>query len=149
MLCWGLSYNMKVNKIEVILSVPSVEDTVAWYERVLGWKGHFDVFGEDGKCDYGSIFGGENCYFNLQRTHGIPYPEDHPDVTFYIHVDDVDAAYRRVTDNGWRTDHPPENQFWGGRIFTIRDTNGFNLMFLQMVENPSLEEIRRRLKNRG
>jgi uncharacterized glyoxalase superfamily protein PhnB len=136
---------MKVSEIEATLSVASIEDTVSWYERVLGWKGHFDVSGEDGKCNYGSIFAGENCYFNLQRTHDIPYPEDHPNVTFYIHVDDVDAAYRKVTGSGWKTDHTPENQFWGGRIFTIHDINGFNLMFVQMVENPSLEEIRKRL----
>jgi len=132
--------------VEVMLSVPSIEDTVAWYERVLGWKGAYDTFDEDGKCSFGSVSGAKDCYFNLVRytEKDTPYPKDHPDVTFYINVDDVDAAYRKVVASGWKVDHPPEDQLWGGRIFTIRDLNGFYLMFLQMVEQPSLEEIRRR-----
>lgn len=137
---------MKVTRIEVALSVPSIEDTVAWYERVLGWKGYFDVFDEDGKCTYGSIFGGESCCFNLERTREAPYPEDHPNVTFYINAEDVDTIYNRIIEKRWKADHPPEDQIWGGRIFTIHDINGFHLMFLQMVENLTLEEIRERLK---
>jgi len=37
------------------LNVPSIEDTVAWYERVLGWRGHSDVFDERGHCTFGSV----------------------------------------------------------------------------------------------
>lgn len=129
-----------------MLSVPSIEDTAAWYERVLGWKAAYDTFGQDGRCNFGSVLGAEDCYFNLVRyvERDTPYPKDHPDVTFHINVDDVDAAYKKMVSSGWKADHPPENQTWGGRIFTIRDLNGFYLMFLQMVEHPSLEEIRRR-----
>jgi len=136
--------------VEVMLSVPSIEDTAAWYERVLGWKGACDTFDEDGKCSFGSVSGAKDCYFNLVRytTKDIPYPKDHPDVTFYINVDDVDVAYGKVVASGWKVDHPPENQLWGGRIFTIRDLNGFYHMFLQMVEQPSLEEIRRRSRGK-
>jgi catechol 2,3-dioxygenase-like lactoylglutathione lyase family enzyme len=31
--------------------VPSVEDTAAWYERILGRKGHFDTFNEAGQLN--------------------------------------------------------------------------------------------------
>ena len=37
--------------VEMILAVPSVEDSVEWYERVLGWEGGFDVFDADGNRD--------------------------------------------------------------------------------------------------
>ena len=132
--------------VEVVLTVPSIEDTAAWYERILGWKAACDTFDEDGKCSFGSVSGAKDCYFNLARytPRETPYAKDHPNVTFYINVDDVDATYRRVTANGWKVDHPPETQFWGGRTFTIRDLNGFYILFLQMIEHPSLEEIRRR-----
>ena len=33
--------------VEVMLSVPSIEDTAAWYERVLDWEGAYDTFDED------------------------------------------------------------------------------------------------------
>ena len=32
-----------VDRIEVTLTVPSIERTAAWYERVLGWVSHYDA----------------------------------------------------------------------------------------------------------
>ncbi len=43
-----------IQKIEVILTVPSIEETTAWYER-LGWRGHMDTFDKDGYCLFGSV----------------------------------------------------------------------------------------------
>jgi len=131
-------------KLEVMLSVPSIEETAAWYKRVLGWEGHYDTFGRDGNCNFGSVTGDEECYFNLIRYDqgAPPYPKDHPNTTFYVIVDDVDAVYRRVVESGWDIGYPPETQIWGGRTFAINDINGFSLMFIQFVERPSLEEIR-------
>jgi len=133
-------------KLEVMLSVPSIEETAAWYKRVLGWEGHYDIFGGDGKCDFGSVKGDEECYFNLIRYDqgDAPYPMNHPNTTFHIIVDDVDVLYRRIAESGWNVSRPPENQIWGGRTFSIDDLNGFSLVFIQYVERPSLEEIRRR-----
>ncbi len=44
-----------INQIVLTLHVPSIEDTTAWYERILGWKGHFDTFNEAGQCLFGSV----------------------------------------------------------------------------------------------
>jgi catechol 2,3-dioxygenase-like lactoylglutathione lyase family enzyme len=44
-----------VDQIILTLHVPSIEDTAAWYERILGWKGHFDTFDEAGQCLFGSV----------------------------------------------------------------------------------------------
>ena len=84
------------------MSVPSIEKTIEWYERVMGWKGHFDVFDEDGKCSYGSVSGGKNHFFNLSRVRfGEATKNPAPFVTFYVHVKDVDAAYKKVVDSRW------------------------------------------------
>ena len=45
---------------------------------------------------------------------------------------------------GGEPDSAPEDQLWGGRTFSLRDLNGFNLTFVQQVESVPLEEIRRR-----
>ena len=45
----------RVLKIEVILTVPSIEGTAAWYEGVLGWTGHYDAYDERGRCTFGSV----------------------------------------------------------------------------------------------
>ena len=147
----------KVEKIEIILTVPSIEETATWYERVLGWTGHYDTFDTEGRCTFGSVMHGDMdavmreeepfTGINLSRFQGEPssYNAEVTHFTALIHVDDVDAVYDRVIDSGITTPgSAPENQPWGGRTFGLRDLNGFTLNFVQMVEQVTLEEIRRR-----
>ncbi len=48
-----------VDKVEVILTVPSIEETHTWYERVLGWHGYCDVHDAEGRCGFGCVMCGE------------------------------------------------------------------------------------------
>ncbi len=148
-----------VEKIETILTVPSIEETAAWYECVLGWNGHLDTFDAQGHCQFGSVFQGEMAGageetkpvagFNLSRFGGdaASYSNGRTHFTAFILVDDADAVYARVVEGGMIPDTAPENQPWGGRTFTMRDLNGFALTFYQMVEQVSLEEIRQRYES--
>ncbi len=143
-----------VQALEVTLVVPSIEETTAWYERVLGWTGHLDTFDAQGRCLFGSVshrdvekkLHGEEQFkgLNLNRAAEDVQAAGNPHFRVMVHVDDVDRVYAQVIKNGGAPDAAPEHQFWGGRTFTLRDLNGFNLMFVQMVEQVSLEEARRR-----
>lgn len=147
-----------VNKVEINLTVPSIEETIEWYERVLGWSGHCDVYDANGRCTFGSVIRGEMVEdpsgrtpamgFNLARYGGDPdaYRREHPDWTAFIQVDDVDAAYAQVRSSGAGSSGPPADQPWGGRLFTLVDLNGFRLTVYQIVEEVSLDEIRARVE---
>ena len=149
-----------VNKIEVTLNVPSIEDTVAWYHRVLGWVGHHDVFDAEGHCQFGSVMCGDSERvlhgeeefrgFNLSRDTEGEGAGRHDRAGFMamITVDNVDAVYEQVMVSGAASDGAPENQVWGGRTFMLRDLNGCQLMFVQQVETVTLEEVRRRIRER-
>jgi uncharacterized glyoxalase superfamily protein PhnB len=137
-----------VMKIEVILAVPSIEKTAAWYERVLGWTYHYDVFDAEGHCTFGSVSCGDGEFrgFNLSRVSGEreSYNNDAANFTAFIAVDDVDAVYAQVMEGGEVPDSEPEDQLWGGRVFSMRDLNGFRLTFYQLMEEVTVEEVRRR-----
>jgi hypothetical protein len=60
-----------------------------------------------------------------------------------IKVDDVDLFYKRIVESKWKVS-PPRNQHWGGRTISLRDNNGFHLIIYQIIEQPTLEEIRDR-----
>ncbi len=135
-----------VNKIEINLTVPSIEETIAWYERVLGWEGHCDMLDAEGRCGFGSVIYGEMLSdpegndppmrgFNLVRYNGdqINYNREHSDFTAFIKVDDVDVAYQRVRSSGVENDGPPRDQPWGGRLFSLVDLNGFHLTLYHIV----------------
>ena len=49
--------------------------------------------------------------------------EIHP-ATFWIFVDDVDAAHADLAARGAEIVSPPENTAWGLRQFTVSDLNG-------------------------
>lgn len=133
-----------VDKVEVILTVPSIEETQAWYERVLGWQGYCDVHDEEGRCGFGCVMRGELesvadgrplTGFNLGRFQGdSPYRRDPGHCTLFVKVDDVDEAYARVLESGAAIDAPLQAQPWGGRTFSLYDLNGFHLTLYQLDE---------------
>lgn len=133
-----------VDKVEVILTVPSIEETQAWYERVLGWQGYCDVHDEEGRCGFGCVMRGalESVAdgqpltgFNLGRFQGdSPYRRDPGHCTLFVKVDDVDEAYARVLESGAAIDAPLQAQPWGGRTFSLYDLNGFHLTLYQLDE---------------
>jgi predicted enzyme related to lactoylglutathione lyase len=145
-----------VNKVEINLTVPSIEETIAWYERVLEWSGQCDAYDAQGRCAFGGIVRGEVVLdpsgkepamgFNLGRYGGDPeaYSGEQAHFSAFIKVDDVEAVYAHVAASGTATDGPPQDQPWGGRVFSMRDLNGFHLIFYQMVGGVSLDQTRRR-----
>jgi uncharacterized glyoxalase superfamily protein PhnB len=137
-----------VDKVEVILTVPSIEGTQAWYERVLGWRGYCDVHDAEGRCvfgcvmraELGSVAGGEPLRrVNLSRFQGDPasYRLGPGHCTLFVKVDDVDAVYARVVESGVAIESPLEAQPWGGRTFSLYDLNGFHLTLYQLDEEPT------------
>ncbi len=84
--------------------------------------------------------------FNLVRIAGktVSCSNDDSNFTAFIEVDDVDAVHAQVMENGAKAESEPNNQLWGGRVFTMYDLNGFKLTFWQLVEKVSLEEVRQR-----
>lgn len=148
----------EVKRIETILTVPSIEHPVAWYKRVLGWDGGYDVFDAQGRCIFGGVtFGaaervlwGEQPFqgFNLSRAleGDAAYDNKPPHFTALIYVDDIEAVYTKVAENGLTPDSLPQPQFWGAVTFSMLDLNGFRLTFAQEVEAVTLEEMRRRFQ---
>ena len=133
-----------VDKVEVILTVPSIEETQAWYERVLGWTGHCDIQDEAGRCGFGCVMRGELesvaggkplAGFNLGRYQGdAPYGRDVGHCTLFVKVDEVEEVYAHVVESGVTVDAPLEVQPWGGRTFSLYDLNGFHLTLYQLDE---------------
>jgi uncharacterized glyoxalase superfamily protein PhnB len=137
-----------INQIVLTLHVTSVEETAAWYERVLGWKSHFDTFDEAGRCLFGSVMLQECPFagFNLARSAERQDLEANSHCSSWIYVEDVDAVYGRVVEQRWPVETMPEDQFWGERLFKLRDLNGNHLVVTQQIEELELAEIRERHK---
>lgn len=137
-----------VDRIEVTLTVPSVEETAAWYERVLGWVAHYDAFDDEGRCIFGSVSrdpsgGGAAGAFtglNLARAAAQDAQmtgQTQAGISVWIFVDNVDEVHTRVVESGVTPGSSPANTSWGGRVFGVRDSNGLKLTFVEMVGPPT------------
>ena len=138
-------------RVEIIIEVPSVEETVEWYQRVLGWRGGFDVFDRDNNCLFGGVYTftpssekpEAKIGFDLARSEKTF--RNSPNWQALIYVDDVEQVLRRVLDSGWQVETGIEAQPWGARTFNMLDLNGIRLRFAQMTEHLNMEEIQKRI----
>jgi predicted enzyme related to lactoylglutathione lyase len=141
-------------RIEIIVSVASVEETVEWYERVLGWKGSFDVYDKDDNCLFGEVITGSSnsedsqssVGFNLARSSEAESRKECNWLAL-VYVEDIETLYHKVVENSGNMVSGLEDQPWGARIFKMVDLNGVRLTFAQMMESPSIEEIQRRINS--
>jgi catechol 2,3-dioxygenase-like lactoylglutathione lyase family enzyme len=78
-------------QVVLTLHVPSVEEAAAWYQRVLGWMGHFDTFDEAGQCLFGSVMLQENPFvgLNLARSGQAKATDQCDHVSIWIYVSSV------------------------------------------------------------
>lgn len=99
----------------VTLAVADMAASVAFYEA-LGFR---RLYGGPEAAFTSFAVGGS--YLNLQAGRTGPVEGWG---RFIVHVDDVDAAHRRVTDAGYVPEFPPTDAPWGERYFHIRDPDG-------------------------
>jgi PhnB protein len=64
-------------------------------------------------------------------------------VSFYIYVEDVDAAWKRATEAGAKAIMPVADMFWGDRTGWLEDPFGHRWAVSQHVADLSPEEIQR------
>lgn len=118
---------MEIIQIDITLHVRSVEETMAWYTDVLGWKSGCDLRNDAGECLYGDVYVSHDPLvgFNLLKSDA---PRDlaafHPS----IKVSDLNTLHQRLAGKSVRILQPPQKQHWGTNMRVV-DINGFELEF--------------------
>ncbi len=108
----------------LVIAVPDLARSIAWYRDVLGFRIH-DVeapgwaFLSHGRCH---VMAGECPEATPARDLG-----DHSYVA-YLDVDDIDAFYARVVTAGADLLKPLRDEPWGMREFGVRTIDGHRIM---------------------
>lgn len=63
-------------------------------------------------------------------------------VSFYLYVENVDAAFRRAVEAGATVQMEVQEMFWGDRAGALRDPFGYNWMLATHTRDLTPEEIR-------
>jgi len=64
---------------------------------------------------------------------------------FYLYVNDVDSMYKRAVGAGASSETPPTDQFWGDRMGTVKDSFGNTWSLATHKEDPTPEEMAKRM----
>jgi PhnB protein len=63
-------------------------------------------------------------------------------VSFYVYVDDVDAAWKRAVDAGAKPVMPLSDMFWGDRTGALEDPSGHRWSLAQHMKDLTPEQIK-------
>ena len=131
-----------VKKGVPMINVPDIARALEWYASI-GFKEIARYADDDGVVNFGMLsFGKAELMLNM---HGKPGPHD---VSLWFYTDRVDNLYQVLKSRQLEAAHaaitgetaPHEgiefvediyDPFYGGRQFSIRDPNGYHLIFLQ------------------
>ena len=117
---------MPVESISAItLAVTDMARSVVFYRDYVGLE---------------MLYGGENTRFTSFRLGAsfvnLIFSEQQPQWwgRLILHVDDVDAHFRRLTGFGLQPTTEPADAPWGERYFHINDPDGHELSFAKFLE---------------
>jgi uncharacterized protein YndB with AHSA1/START domain/uncharacterized glyoxalase superfamily protein PhnB len=119
---------------------------IAFYKEALGAEERFVMPGPDGvgvmhaeiKIGTSLIMLGEEC---PQEPCKSAESLGASPVSFYLYVEDVDAAYAKAVAAGALPCMSVQEMFWGDRIGTVKDPFGYSWTLATHVKDPTMEEI--------
>lgn len=113
----------------LFLEVNSLEESLAFYERVLGME--VESVNMKSEPPMARLRGGalritlaQNLETMLRRGRGVH---------FFVGVEDVDQFYEDLTARGAEV-QPPLDEGWGGRFVTMEDPDKYRYFFVEWLD---------------
>lgn len=121
--------NTQIQKHRYVLAVPDLQKSGKFYEKVMGFRVY--PIG-----DPGWLFAEKDqCLIMLGESKNALSPEKLGDHAYfaYLEVNDVDAYYNFIIQNGGHIRQIPEDKPWGMREFPLKTMDGHRIMIGQAI----------------
>lgn len=124
------------------IAVRNAERAIDFYSKAFGFKSKSEK-DENGNIKHAGIIY-KNTYLLMLSPEGVwggpaksPATTNvTPPQTFYVYVDNVDKFYEKAIANGARSLMAPEDCFWGDRMCSVADVDGFVWAFARTIKKP-------------
>ena len=120
---------------------------IEFYKRALGAEEIMRIGGPDGKIMHAELKIGNSVVMmtdeNPQWGCVGPQTLGNTSVSFYVYVENVDAAFKRAGDAGAKPMMPVGDMFWGDRMGVVFDPFGHKWSLAQHVKDLTPEEIKK------
>jgi PhnB protein len=129
------------------LTVPEVDPALEFYRKAFGADEAVRMPGPDGKTMHAELRIGDSVLMLSPEMPDFgskgPRALGGTPVSFYVYVENVDAAWKRAVDAGAKPTMPLQDMFWGDRTGRLEDPFGHAWNLAQHVADPTPEEIQR------
>ena len=107
----------------------NMDDTVKWFEDILGWYSNIVERDEQGNGCYGAVF---EMIPEVEKTHMAPftgfhmfYGEPSKEVISFMQVQGIEKMHDYITAKGWDKITEIVHQPWGGKTCEITTIDGY------------------------
>ena len=133
------------------LVIQDCEGAIEFYKKALGAQELMTMNGPDGNMVHAEIRIG-NSILMLNPEHGehpghdqncpkTPSEMKGTTSSFYVYVEDADAAYGRAISAGAKSVMPLTDMFWGDRMGNVQDPYGYIWSIATHTKNPTPREM--------
>lgn len=127
-------YMVKENR--PVYFTKNMEQTVKWFQAVLGWYGNIDAKDDKGDGVYGCVSSipGELVNLGIANFDGIHLFSGEPlkQMVGFIYVNHIEALHAFVKKNAWQQITDIEKQDWGAKVCAITTVDGSILRFFEV-----------------
>lgn len=123
-----------------ILSVSDVSASLKFYTEKLGFQQTMALEGPDGAVAFAGIGLGQ-AMFMLSRSETENVGQG---VVFMVYLPedaDIDEVYKDVQAKGVAIEDEIKTEYWGDRVFSVKDLDGFSISICKTVEETDMERV--------
>jgi len=127
------------------MTVKDAPKVIEFYKKAFGATERMRMPGPDGKIMHAEIQIGNSIIMmndevmgsrSAQTVGGSP-------ISFYIYVEDADAAFKKAIAAGAKQQYALTDMFWGDRMGTLEDPFGHKWTIAQHIKDVSPEEMKK------
>jgi PhnB protein len=136
----------KYSAVSAALTVSDIPAAVSFYQKAFGFAKRSVMNGPDRKPIHAELtlrgttlmLGPENAAMGYQSAKSVGASP----VNLYIYVENVDKVVEKATKLGATSKHPVMDMFWGDRVGTVVDPDGYAWMVGTHKADPSTKEMK-------
>jgi PhnB protein len=133
--------------VSAALTVEDIPAAVSFYQKALGFSKRAIMNGPDGKAMHAELtlrgtvlmLGPENAAMGKRTAKNIGASP----ATLYVYVENVDKVVEKATKLGATGQGPVMDMFWGDRVGTIVDPDGYSWMIGTHKAEPTAKEMKK------
>jgi uncharacterized glyoxalase superfamily protein PhnB len=128
------------------LVLDNAAQTIEWYKKALGAQEVGRSLDPEGKIMHAELRIGDSPFMVNDAMGGGKGPKAYggSPASFWLYVDDADAAFNRAVSAGADVRMPLADQFWGDRGGAVGDPEGYTWWIATRKEDLTRDEIHQR-----